>query len=535
MSRNYFFILFLLITVVGFSQKEEYIFGQLVDSTKNEAIAFASIILKNKALGTITNIDGTFKIPLRLKELGEVIEISSMGYKSKELLLEDLGIEKGNIIILEPALFELNEAVVSANIKSLSAKQIVRIAVNSIPQNHPPEAFGIIGYYRDYQVKNSNYTNLNEAIIKMTDKGSSATDILDNQYQIYSYNQNTDFELDDFASQPYDYDGFNKVIPNAKLKNDGGNEFITLQMHDAIRNYGMKSFSFVDDMDSDFINNHRFRLKGKTSYGEETVYEIHLSYRNDKYRAEGKIFVNTDDYAIHNLDYAVFKRKQPGNQRTAVNEKERYTDGFKKMNSELLYLIRIEYVRGSRNSMYLNYISFYNKVLIQRPAEFKSKFILNLDDRSFRVRMNKIPVRLDKIKERDFEVYYKDQIIPIKEFYFLEYEKTFVVCPYLDKGKSKAVTDHIFTQSPNMEISDIKYSYNNMEDDLGNELDERKLEYVHQYREFFSQEFQLMGSIIDSTHLMNKTLPLDDPLQPVATEELKNRNWKNTPLPNLKD
>lgn len=535
MIRNYFFILFLLVTTIGLSQEEGYIFGQLVDSTKNQPIPFASIKLKNKALGTITNIDGTFKIPLQYKNLGEVIEISSMGYNSKSLLLETLEIEKGNIIILEPATFELNEAVVSAKIKKLSGEQIVRIAVNSIAQNHPSEAFNIVGYYRDYQVKNSNYTNLNEAIIKTADKGSTATDILDNQYQIYSYSQNTDFEIDAFARQPYDYEGLNKIVPNAKLKNDGGNEFITLRMHDAIRNYGLESFSFVDDISTDFINNHKFRLKGKTNYRKESVYEVHMSYRNEKYRAEGKIFINADDYAIHNLDYAVFKRKQPGDKSTAINEKERFSDGFKKMNGEMLYRIRIEYTGGSGKSMFLNYISFYNKVLVQRPAEFKSKFIINLEDNSFRIRMNKIPAQLNKVRERDFEVSYKDQLLPIEDFYFLEDERTYVVCPYLGKGKSKAAIDLIFTKSDSLKVSDIKYSYGNIKDSLDNTLDEKKIEFIHQYREFFSQEIQSEGQLIDSNYLMIKTVPLDDPLQPISGQEVKNKNWKNTPLPALKE
>ena len=125
-----------------------------------------------------------------------------------------------------------------------------------------------------------------------------------NQYQLYSYHPNLDFEIDSFARQPYDYKENNKVEPNAKMKNDGGNEFITLRMHDVIRNYGLESFSFVDDLATDFIDNHKFRLKGKSNFGEESVYEIDLVYRNNDYAAEGTIFINTDDFAIHKLDYA---------------------------------------------------------------------------------------------------------------------------------------------------------------------------------------------------------------------------------------
>ncbi|MCK5443829.1 MAG: carboxypeptidase-like regulatory domain-containing protein [Maribacter sp.] len=535
MFKNYFFILFLLTTFFCSSQERTYIFGQLVDSTQNEPVPFASIRIKGKTLGVITNIDGTFKIPLRYKALGETIEISCMGYSSKEILIEELSEDQGNIIVLKPEGFKLNEVVVSANIKKLSTKQIVRIAVNSIPQNYPAENFNIIGYYRDYQVKNGNYTNLSEAIVKVEDEGFGTKHILDNQYQLYSYSQNPNFEMDLFAKQPYDYEGFNKVVPNAKMKNDGGNEFITLRMHDAIRNYGLESFSFVDDISSDFIDNHRFRLTGKTNYGKETIYEINLVYRNDDYRAAGKIFINANDFAIHKLDYAVFKRKQPGDNGISVNEKERFTNGFKTMNSEMLYHIQIAYARGTHKSMYLNFISFYNKVLIQRPAPFKSKFVLNLNDTSFRVRLNKIPAQRDRIRKKDFKITYKDQILPLEDFYFLEDERTFVVCPNIKNKESKASIDSIFNENDSLQVSDIKYSYGAIKDSLGNKLDERRWEYIHQYREFFTQEIQPEGGMKDNGRLMINTLPLDSPLQPISGQEMKNEYWKNSPLPTLKN
>ncbi len=518
------------------AQGDDFIFGQLVDSTQNEPIAFATIRVKNKAKGVITNVDGTFKIPLRFKTIGEVLEISCLGFITKDILIKDMVEGQGNNIVLKPSAFELSEAVVSANIKKLSAQQIVRIAVNSIPQNYPIDRFGVIGYYRDYQVKNRNYTNLSEAIIKVADQGFGKKNILTNQYQLYSYNPNTDFEIDSFARQPYDYEEYNKVVPNAKMKNEGGNEFITLRMHDAIRNYGLESFSFVDDLSSDFTDNHKFRLKGKTNYGKESVYEIDMVYRNKDYVADGAIFINTNDFAIHKLDYAVFKRKKPNDVSGAINDEERFSDGFKKMNREMLYHIQIEYVRGAKKKMFLNYISFYNKVLVHRPAPFKSKFVVNLNDKSFRIRMNKIPAERNKIKIRDFDITYKNTELPIKEFYFLEDERTFVVCPYLRKEGLKETMALIFKENDSLRIPDLKYAYGNIKDNLGNKLDDRKWEYLHQYREFFTQEVKsISNEKLKGNKLMIKDLPLESELQPIYEDGMKKEYWKNTPLPMLKN
>ncbi|WP_425235644.1 carboxypeptidase-like regulatory domain-containing protein [Ulvibacterium sp.] len=532
--RNYFFLLFVLIATSSFSQREDFIFGQLVDSTKNETIPFASIRIKDKALGVITNIDGTFKIPLRFKKLGNIIEISCMGYMTKEVLMEDLIEGQSNIIVLRPGGFQLSEAVVSTKIRGLTAKKIVKIAVNNISQNYPSENFEIVGYYRDYQVKNGNYVNLNEAIINVQDPGFATKDILDNEYQLYSYSKNLDFEVDPFARQPYDYIGRNKIVPNARMRNDGGNEFITLRLHDAIRNYGLESFSFIDSLSTHFIENHQFRILRKTNFNKERVYEIDLTYEDNNYRVEGKIFINTDGFAIHKLDYTLFKRRQPLFYRVAENANERFTDGFNKTNREMLYHIQIEYAKGAGDQMFLNYISFYNKILLKRPAIFKSKPSIDLEDNTFKIRLNKFPAKPHRIKLRDFKVLYGNESLPLSKFDFLEDERTIVLYPHLKYKRAQDKYKYIFMPEKGLQIPNLKFTYRNIKDSLGNELDERKGEYIHQYREFFTQEAKLRpNQELDTLGLMQKVLPLDNVLQPIKKEGLKKEYWKNTPLPNL--
>ncbi len=533
MFKNTIFILFFSVASFCFSQEGEYIIGQLVDFEEKEPVPFATIRVKDKALGVITNIDGTFKIPVRFRELGESLVISCMGYKTIEVQLEDLYDDQSNIILIQPGAFELSGTMVFANFKKLTAKQIVRIAVNRIASNYPLDPFSVTGYYRDYQVKNGAYTNLSEAIIEIADLGFKKTNILDNSYHLYSYNQNTNFEVDSFARQPYDYARFRKIIPYAKLENDGGNEFLTLRMHDAIRNYGLESFSFIDDITTDFLDNHRFKLIGKTSVNQESVYRIDFNFIDDNYRVDGKIFINIYDFAIHQLDYTLYKRIKPGDDTNAINEEERFSDGFKKTNSEILYHIQTEYSRGARDKMYLNYISFYNKVLLQRPGPFRSKFVVDLADKSFRIRLNKLPAKPHRIKNTDFNITYKGKYVPIEDFYFLEDERTFIVCPYIIADEEKAGKDYIFKNMDAIKASDVAYSFTGIKDLQGNKLDTRQLEYIHQYREFFSQEVQADRVEPDTTKLLLKNLPLNSKMQPIFREKVKNDFWKNTPLPEL--
>ncbi len=530
MRRLVFFVI-TFFTIFSFGQNRDYIFGQLVDATQNEPISFGSIRVKGAALGVISNIDGTFKIPLRYKTLGEVIEISCMGYKSVEILIQDLLEGQSNIIILRPSTFELKEAVVSANIKRLSAQQIVKIAINSIPQNYPQNNFGLIGYYRDYQVKDAEYFNLNEGVFKVFDNGFYVKNNFENEYQLISYRKNLDFKIDSFAKQPYDYQLNQKVIPGARMENSGGNEFITLLIHDAIRNYQTKTFSFINDMAVDFLQSHHFRLKGKTNFKEHTVYEIECFYRNEDYFSEGKIFISTENFAFFKLDYAVYKREKPGIIDTAINADEKYSNGFNKTKKELIYHIITEYVPGEDEKMFLNYISFYNKILLQRPSEFKSRFILDLKTKRFVVKLNRIPENVDKVKTNDFKIKFKEKLLPLKRVRFFERERCFKITPNYKRKETGSILEYLFTENENLEVSNLSYSYGDIRDSLGNRLDEKKHEYFHQYREFFMQEtLPNLVVTVSKDSLMLKDEPLDSRRQPICVEGKSSDYWMNTPL-----
>lgn len=116
----------------------------------------------------------------------------------------------------------------------------------------------------------------------------------------------------------------------------------------------------------------------------------------------------------------------------------------------------------------------------------------------------------------------------------MEDELTFVVCPHLDYKRSKETFDYLFDPKERLQVPNLKFAPRNIKDRLGNKLDERKWEYIHQYREFFTQEAKLRAKQeLDTVGLMQKVLPLDNVLQPINKEGLKNEYWKNTPLPNL--
>ena len=272
------FSLFLLLLSNSVLAQQEFVTGALYDSKTNEPISFATIRVKGYAIGVITNLDGGFRVPLKFIEYGEVLEISSMGYLTKEISLSSLSLERVNVVRMDPGLLALNEVVVKGKVKErkriFSARQIVEEAIENIPRNYPMDPFSTVGYYRDYQFENGQYLNLNEAILEVFDMGYGSIDTASTKALLYDLNQNENFYRDTTALEAYDYIDGKKVVEEAFLPAYGGNEFAILRVHDAIRNHKVDSYSFIHRFDADLLRNHIFTLGMDTYFDGENLYTV---------------------------------------------------------------------------------------------------------------------------------------------------------------------------------------------------------------------------------------------------------------------
>jgi TonB-dependent SusC/RagA subfamily outer membrane receptor len=81
--RNFIAMLFFLSVGISYGQGKE-ITGTITDSETGDPVISATVIIKNTKIGTSTDFDGKFK--LNAKE-GDVLLITSLGYKSKEIII----------------------------------------------------------------------------------------------------------------------------------------------------------------------------------------------------------------------------------------------------------------------------------------------------------------------------------------------------------------------------------------------------------------------------------------------------------------
>lgn len=122
-----FFIIFicLVLPVNGYTQ-DKTILGEVWNYEKNEPMAYVNIGIKDKAVGTVTNKNGLFKLLLNGNVTStDTVVFSHVGFKTRKYLIATLKKNK-EPILLEPKNMELDEVVVRSEKVVLKAKKIGR-------------------------------------------------------------------------------------------------------------------------------------------------------------------------------------------------------------------------------------------------------------------------------------------------------------------------------------------------------------------------------------------------------------------------
>lgn len=535
-----FSVCLLFISISAWSQEREYIAGILLDSKTQEPIAFASIRIKDRALGIISNTDGSFKIPVKYKEYGDIIEISSMGYQTKELFIYDFSIYELNMVRLHPATQELEEAIVFAKPrKNLSAKRIVKRAIENILTNYPTTAYSTVGYYRDYQLRGEEYVNLNEAILEVFDQGFKSIDSSTTRTRIYDYSQNQEFKRDTISDNPYDYKRGSKIIVNGYMSGLGGNEFSTLKVHDAIRNYQVNSFDFINSMkDGDIFKNHSFKRLQDVHLSDQHLYSIQINRNKYPYSAVGKLYIAKRNFAIHKLEYKVYDHTKKSKLDKAKSKDPK---------SDLKINIIIAYKEHMNGKMYLNYISFHNTFQLRLLPKFRLKYVEFWVDEpsSYQLRTDFrrkwFILTFSENLNADFNldinninIKFKGKQVPLDGL--LVSNDQMMIYPKSNTPDQLKVLEEIVTVGRREGLTEkvLQVDVGFLMDVKGNLINQRNAKAYDQFREFFVQEVKLNPSGPKDNLLMHNRKPIFQD-QPIVKPDNFDDYWMNTPLQNMKN
>jgi hypothetical protein len=490
-----------------FSQADDFTNGKIINSDTKTPVPFATIRLRANQLGVYANADGDFRISTNPEFRNDSLIITCIGFTQASYAIIDLQKNTVNKIFLSPIVYGLNEVKVVANRKKIYPLALIRRAIRYIGVNYPEKPYNFISYYRDYQKRGNDYINLNEAIVQTLDNGFN-TKSVSNKYRLLDFKKNTDFPRVDISPY-YSFDSTDvknryKKIPDATLGDQYGNELFILMVHDAIRNFNKRSFSFVETFSTDFIKNHKFSDPVKVFDNNLLLYRIDFTGREnvtgDLTKISGSIYIQPDDYSIHKLEYSCYYK----------NEADV---------PKLMFNIDVEY--GYENSigppMCLKYISFNNYFKV---TDFSDTSIFKVTETYFDKQTNLQPTAV---------IVFNNPIDPLSAVNKNNYEVTV--------GKRKRKINHIQVAGKRLLIrldndkttasrdSSCELNIKVIKDVNGNILGKRQTLELYQYRELFVQEYNKPLNISDTCYM--QYLPLDQNC--ISKYTGKEKYWMNTP------
>lgn len=164
--KTLLFLLCISITIRGYAQDTFIsIKGKILDKESKESIPYASVYIKGRSIGTTTNMDGSFLFHISSSFVNDTLVVSVIGFEQFRSVVSRMT-ETENVIALKNNAMLLKEVVVNAAKKELTAKDIVKKAVDEIPSNYPMKPFIIEGFFRDLQRENDKPVELLEAAVR---------------------------------------------------------------------------------------------------------------------------------------------------------------------------------------------------------------------------------------------------------------------------------------------------------------------------------------------------------------------------------
>lgn len=141
--------------------------ARVQDKQTSEPLPYASVGIKGKSAGTITNLQGDFDFHISSEFRNEILVISMLGYENFEAPVWSMVDNKTDVIQMTKSTTMLKEVEV---MDSLTGAEILQIALAKIDVNFPSEPFMLEGFYRDIKKVGGTYIALLEAAVKIYDE-----------------------------------------------------------------------------------------------------------------------------------------------------------------------------------------------------------------------------------------------------------------------------------------------------------------------------------------------------------------------------
>ena len=257
-------------------EKTRYITGKIIDNETSEPLPFATIALKNKGKGTVTNNNGNFGMKITTDQYNDTLSFSYLGYLGREIPVKK-AFGNNLTISMRKEFISIPEII----IRNQNPLEIVLKTVKAISHNYGDTPVLMTGFYREGVLKKSELQTYSEAILQIYKSAYSGTLYAD---QI-------------------------KVFKSRKIENTNRSDTLAIRLKAGLSTCldldGAKNI--FDFLNRESMSDYSYRMTDIVTYDDESAYAIEFEQHENVELPlfKGTIYINTVDYGILNAEFEI--------------------------------------------------------------------------------------------------------------------------------------------------------------------------------------------------------------------------------------
>jgi hypothetical protein len=258
------------------NEKPAFITGIIVDDETLEPLPFATIGLKKKGRGTVSNNNGEFGINIPPDTYADTLSVSYLGYFAREIPVRQA---LGNHLSIS-----MNKEFISIPeiiIRNQFPQDIITKAYRAISQNFGNTPASMTGFYREGVMKKKELQTYSEAVLQIY-KSAYAGTLLGDQIKVYK---------------------------SRKIENTNRSDTLAIRLKAGLSTCldldGAKNhFDFISP---ESMNDYSYRMTDIVTYEDEAAFAIEFVQKEsiDLPLFKGIIYINTVDYGILGADFEI--------------------------------------------------------------------------------------------------------------------------------------------------------------------------------------------------------------------------------------
>ena len=290
-----------------------FLTGKILDKKKGYPVSYATISIKSKPIGTITNNDGEFLLKIHPKNIFDTIVISSMGYK--QLIQPAHALLDEDIFMMRPISIRIKEVKVTA----ITPHELLNKIRKNLEKNYTASSKLMTAFYRETVQQDNRYINVSEAVMEIL-KAPYTNTIRNDVIRLVKGRKSPDV-------QPFQWMNF-------KLQ---GGPF-TITKLDVVKT--LKHF-----IDQKYEEMFKYSISKVIWYNNIPVYVLKFESVSELIFSafDGEIYVDRETFAIVHAQYKLNKSSLRNAQSTMIKKKPR---GVKAKPSFVQYTVNYQHFQG---------------------------------------------------------------------------------------------------------------------------------------------------------------------------------------------